>query len=163
MRDQEFAEYVERRSGSLRSGAFLLCGNWHDAEDLVQTALLRLYRVWDRVHGVDALDAYVRAIVVRAFLDEKRRPWRRERAMTALPETPDRPPDIEERLVVQAALATVPPGQRAVLVLRFWEDLSVEQTAAILGISVGTVKSQTQDGRATLRAALAGTGLRGRL
>ncbi|GAA4434416.1 SigE family RNA polymerase sigma factor [Actinokineospora soli] len=154
-RDGEFAAYFAARADAMRGTAFLLCGDWHRAEDLVQTAFVRLYRVWHRVSGRDRLDGYTRQIVVRVFLDESRRGFfRRERVTDAPPEGSGPAAGPEDRLVLMAALARVPARQRTVLVLRFWEDLSVEETAAAMGCSVGTVKSQTSRGLSALRAVL---------
>lgn len=154
-RDGEFAAYFAARADAMRGTAYLLCGDWHRAEDLVQTAFVRLYRVWNRMSRRDRLDAYTRRIVVRAFIDETRRGFFHRERVT------DQPADLavpqsgpEDRMVLMAALARVPARQRAALVLRFWEDLSLEETAAALGCSVGTVKSQTSRGLSALRALL---------
>ncbi|MFD2467763.1 SigE family RNA polymerase sigma factor [Amycolatopsis silviterrae] len=149
----EFVAYVAAASKSLRATAFVLCGDWHRADDLVQTTFLKLYRVWPRLVRRGELDAYVRRMVVRAFLNENRRKWRsREHLSGELPDVRTAPePDHAQRLAVRAALDGVPPKQRAVLVLRFWDDLSVEETAAALGCTAGTVKSQSARGLATLR------------
>lgn len=150
-----FTEYVERRATTMRSTAFLVCGDWHVAEDLVQTAFLKLFKVWDRARDMDELDAYTRQIVMRTFLDTRRRRWTAEVPSAELPERAVvGQPQVEDRLVMLAALETVPPRQRAVLVLRYWEDLSVEETARTLGVSPGTVKSQAADGLSRLRAAI---------
>ena len=155
-RDAAFAEYFAARSGAMRGTAYLLCGDWHRAEDLVQTAFTKLYTHWHRVARHEALDPYVRQVLIRTFIDDGRRGWwRRERPR----ETPiDRtaasaPPD--DRLDLLHALAGVPARQRAVLVLRYWEDMSVDETAAALGCSAGTVKSQAARGLATLRTLIA--------
>ncbi|WBB70777.1 SigE family RNA polymerase sigma factor [Micromonospora sp. WMMD812] len=154
-RDAAFAEYFAARSGAMRGTAYLLCGDWHRAEDLVQTAFTKLYLVWNRVSRHEVLDAYVRQILIRTFLDERRRGWwRRERVGGEDTERPTPPDSPENRLVLLQALAAVPPRQRAVLVLRYWEDLSVEETAALLGCSPGTVKSQAARGLDTLRGLL---------
>ena len=151
MRDG-FTDYVAGRSTSLRATAYLLCGDWHTAEDLTQTAFLKLYKVWDRVRGYEALDAYARRTLLRVYLDTRRRG--RELPAETVPERPVDAEPVAERLAMLAALATVPPRQRAVLVLRYWEDLSVEQTAELLGCSEGTVKSQASRGLEKLRDAL---------
>ncbi|WP_420119526.1 SigE family RNA polymerase sigma factor [Micromonospora sp.] len=157
-RDTAFAAYFAARSEAMRGTAYLLCGDWHRAEDLVQTAFTKLYLVWNRVSRHEVLDAYVRQILVRTFLDERRRGWwRRERVggeQTDRPAPPDSP---ENRLVLLQALAAVPPRQRAVLVLRYWEDQSVDEAAAVLGCSTGTVKSQSARGLETLRGLLSPT------
>jgi RNA polymerase sigma-70 factor (sigma-E family) len=152
-RDQAFAEYFAARSGAMRGTAYLLCGDWHRAEDLVQTAFTKLYLHWHRVQRHEALDPYVRRVLVRTYIDDGRRGWwRREHPR----ETPVDHPAVEhsadDRLMLIRALADVPPRQRAVLVLRYWEDQSVEDVAAMLSCSPGTVKSQAARGLETLRA-----------
>jgi RNA polymerase sigma-70 factor (sigma-E family) len=159
--DAEFTSYFAARSDAMRATAYLLCGDWHRAEDLVQTAFTKLYLAWNRVSRHDVLDGYVRQTLIRVYLDEHRRVrWRRER-ITEFPEraraaiTPvERAPAAEapeDRLVLLRALAELPPRQRAVLVLRYWEDLSVEETASLLECSTGTVKSQAARGLQLLR------------
>lgn len=152
-RDESFTDYFVSRSNAMRSTAYLLCGDWHRAEDLVQTAFVKLYRVWHRLGARERLDAYTRQILVRTFLDEARRGFFRREQPTAehheLGMTD--PGSVEDRMVLLRALLDVPPRQRAALVLRFWEDLSVEDTAKALNCSTGTVKSQTSRGLGTLR------------
>ncbi|GAA2633984.1 SigE family RNA polymerase sigma factor [Paractinoplanes durhamensis] len=150
-----FREFVRVRFDSLRTLAYLTCGDWQIAEDAVAGAMARLYLRWERVASPDA---YVRTMVVRAAVREKRRPWRRERsAGDLLPDVagPDLSGDVDERLRLRAALQKVPPRQRAVLVLRFLEGLSVDETAEVLGCRSGTVKSQCSRGLDTLRTVLA--------
>ena len=154
-RDAEFTAYVAARRSHLRRTAFLLCGDWHQAEDLVQTALAKLYVAWPRVRRDDSPEAYARKILVRVHLDETRRPWRRERPSAELPESPSRSGlGSEDRDALLAALGELPAGQRSAVVLRHWLGLSVEETAADLGCSTGTVKSQTARAVTRLRAAL---------
>ena len=153
-RDTAFAEYFAARSDAMRGTAYLLCGDWHRAEDLTQTALTKLYLAWHRGNRHEVLDAYVRQMLVRTFLDERRLSWWRrvrvtDRPLDGAPGTWDTEP--EERITLFAALAKVPARQRAVLILRYWEDLSVEETANLLGCSAGTVKSQSARGLQTLR------------
>jgi RNA polymerase sigma-70 factor (sigma-E family) len=155
--DDEFVAYYTARADHLRKTAFLLCGDWHLAEDLTQIAVTKLYRSWTRIERHDTLDQYARRVLLRAFLDERRRPWRRE--FSTIPEdpvldqtAPAASPD--EQLLLRTALLKIPKGRRAVLVLRYWADLSVEQVAQVLGCSTGTVKSQTARGLADLRAVL---------
>jgi RNA polymerase sigma-70 factor (sigma-E family) len=151
-RDAAFAEYFAARSDAMRRTAYLLCGDWYRAEDLVQIAFTKLYLAWNRVSRHEVLDAYVRQTLVRTFLDERRRGWWRRERTTDVPTDHALPPDApENRLLLLEALAAVPPRQRAVLILRYWEDLSVEATAAILGCSPGTVKSQSAKGLNHLR------------
>lgn len=151
--DGEFSRYFAARAGTLRSTAYLLCGDWHRAEDIIQAAFLKLYLAWPRLVRRDALDGYARRVVVQTFLHENRRLWRqREHVTGELPDLAAAPDvDVAQQMVIRAALAGVPPKQRAVLVLRFWDDLSVEDVAAALGCTTGTVKSQSARGLATLR------------
>jgi len=151
-RDVAFAEYFAARSGAMRGTAFLLCGDWHRAEDLVQTAFTKLYTHWNRVTRHESLDPYVRQVLIRTFIDDGRRGWwRRERPQETSIEREAAQASADDRLVLLQALAGVPPRQRAVLVLRYWEDMSVEETAVALGCSTGTVKSQAARGLDTLR------------
>ncbi len=155
--DGAFSRYVTARRDHVRRTAYLLCGDWHRAEDLTQIAFVKLYGAWDRVRDPRALDAYVRSCLVRAAIDESRRPWRRERAVEVLPEVPDSfdiSSVISDRALVQAALEQIPPGQRATLVLRYFEGLDVAAAAAALDCSEGNVKSQTARGLAALKKAL---------
>jgi RNA polymerase sigma-70 factor (sigma-E family) len=152
-RDEDFCAYASGRLPALRRTAFLLCGDWNQVDDVVQTTLLRLYVSWDRVARREAMDAYARTTVVRAVLEPRRRlSWRKERSTHPLPDVAaPESSSTEDRLVLLEGLRRISPGQRAVLVLRFWEDLDVEQTAAVMGCSTGTVKSQTAKGLAALR------------
>lgn len=157
--DTEFSEYVAARRTTLYRTAYLLCGDAHRAEDLVQTALTKAYTSWRRLDAVDEVDAYVRKIVVNAHLDDVRRPWRRRERSgldghDAAAEAGLAPEDSD---ALWTALRGLAPGQRRVVVLRHYWGLSVEETAADLGISPGTVKSQTSDALARLRDALATT------
>lgn len=159
--EQEFAEYFVARREAVRRTAFLLCGDWHRADDLAQTAFVALHRRWRKVRDKQALDAYVRRTVVRAVIDESRRPWRRERFVDEVPETPSGDGEIADSVATREALVAglrrVPPRQRAVLVLRFLEGLDVAAAAEALGCSEGTVKSQTSRGLEALREALGDT------
>ncbi|MEV0645026.1 SigE family RNA polymerase sigma factor [Phytomonospora sp. NPDC050363] len=149
--EAEFREFVAARREALLRTAYLVCGDWHRAEDAVQTSLVKLYGAWNRARS-PTIEAYARKIVVRTLIDEGRKGWfRRERSFAAPPREPHANPGNEDRLVALAALAALPTRQRAALVLRFWEDLSVEETARALRCSTGTVKSQTARGLATLR------------
>jgi RNA polymerase sigma-70 factor (sigma-E family) len=153
--DAEFSDHFARRADAMRFTAYLLCGNWSEAEDVMQAAFLKLYLAGPRLARRDGLDAYLRQIVVRTFLAERRRVrWRRERLTDSPPELPQTGPSSEVKIVLWQALGSVPARQRAVLVLRFWHDLSVEETAEALRCSVGTVKSQTNRGLAALRRRL---------
>ncbi|MFD3378496.1 MULTISPECIES: SigE family RNA polymerase sigma factor [unclassified Streptomyces] len=154
----DFDEFARSRQAQLRRTAYLLCGDWHLAEDLTQTALAKLYAAWRRVR-LDSPDGYARKVLFRTFVDEtrRRRWWERPRAYEFDVAAPARDPEL--RLTLLAALRQVPARSRAVLVLRFWEDQSVEATAAALGCSVGTVKSQTSRGLTALRRILGDTPL----
>jgi RNA polymerase sigma-70 factor (sigma-E family) len=154
--EEQFREYAAARMDDLRSLAFLTCGDWEAAEDAVSTALTKVYVQWTRV---TVPHRYACRVVINAAIDEKRRPWRRERA--APPDdldraTPDPADAIGERDRLRRALRQVPAGQRAILVLRYYGDFTVEEIAEMLGRSTGTIKSQTSRGLATLRQALGG-------
>lgn len=154
-RADEFAAYVDARRGYLRRAAYLVCGDWHTAEDLVQTALVKLYVAWPRIHTDGAEDAYARRIIVRAHLDEKRRPWRRETVgLAGHDQAAPEAFSVEDNDALLTALRALPQRQRATVVLRYWCGLSVEETADDLGCSTGTVKSQTARAMSNLRAAL---------
>jgi RNA polymerase sigma-70 factor (sigma-E family) len=136
--------------------AYALCGDWHRAEDLVQTAFVKLYVAWPRLREANAAEAYARRILVRSNVDESRRPWRRERpGLAGHDRAADGGPSYEERSALVEALQQLPAMQRKVVVLRHMLDLSVAQTAAELGISEGTVKSHTSRGMDALRSVLA--------
>lgn len=152
--DEEFYEYVSARMDRWRRSAYLMCQDWHVADDIVAVAVGRLYEHWPRARQAENIDAYAQRILTRSWLNEARRPWRRERPHEELPE----PEAVEaatqtavDRESLAVLLRSLPPRQRAVIVLRFYLDYSVEETAAILGISEGTVKSQAARGLATLR------------
>lgn len=155
-----FEEFVLAREQRWLRTARALTGDWHAGQDLVQTVLLTVYVDWPRVERAGNPDGYVHRCLVNAFLDTRRRPWRRERL--ARSERPTHPEPVvadpsgraDDQADLVAALRRLPPGQRAVLVLRFLEDLDVQQTAGVLGCSTGTVKSQTARGLAALRTHL---------
>ncbi|MEY9927414.1 RNA polymerase sigma-70 factor (sigma-E family) [Catenulispora sp. GP43] len=150
---EQFREYAVGAQPHLRRSAYLLCGDWHTAEDLVQTTFGRLFRSWPRVSRADSVDAYARTVLYRAFLDLKQKD-RTTVALDDIPEPASPADDAALRLAVRSALDTLPPRARAVVLLRFWEDLTVEQTADALGVSSGTVKSQTSRAIAILRQRL---------
>ncbi|HKE66448.1 MAG TPA: SigE family RNA polymerase sigma factor [Micromonosporaceae bacterium] len=150
--EQDYVDYVTARTPTLRRLGLRLCGDEATADDLIQQTITTLYVRWKRVSAVEHLDAYVRTMVVRAYLNEKRRPWSRVGRFASAPDTSSvDDPDVTERIVLHAALAKIPPRQRAVLVLRFLYDLPVDEVAEMLRCSAGTVKSQTSRGLATLR------------
>jgi RNA polymerase sigma-70 factor (sigma-E family) len=156
-RDTTYSEYVEFRLPALRRLALLLCQDPHRADDLVQQAVIKVYVHWAKASAANNTDAYVNAILVREFLHERRSGWvRRVRVTDQLPETPILTADRDDLMDLQSAVAALPPGQRAVLVLRYYCDLNIDQTAAALGCSTGTVKSQTAKAIAALRGRLDG-------
>ncbi|MBT1095674.1 SigE family RNA polymerase sigma factor [Streptomyces chartreusis] len=146
--------FVEGRRTALFRSAYLLCGNPDEAEDLVQTTLVKVVLGARRHSRLDNLDAYARRTLVNTFIAGRRRFWRREQAYGELPDMPERSVDSDTGVMVRAALAQLAPRQRAVLVLRYWEDLSVSDTAELLGMRESTVKSHTARGLAALRAAV---------
>ncbi|MGH3373773.1 MAG: SigE family RNA polymerase sigma factor [Actinoallomurus sp.] len=151
--DEEYTARVQDLLPRLRRTAYLLCSDWYRADDLVQSTITQLYVKWRRARTADNLDAYVRTMLIRQFLGEQRTGWRSRVSVTdSVPEAPELMPDLESGLDLRRALEAVPPRQRATLVLRFFCDLSVEQTAETLGCSAGNVKSQTSRGLTALRA-----------
>lgn len=150
-----FRDFVAARSPALVRTGWMLTGDEASAQDLVQTALVKTWSRWDQVRSKDAPEAYVRKVMLSTFLSWRRRRWTGERPTAVLPEQADGADEYaaaDLRAGVRAALATLPPRQRATLVLRFVEDRTEAQTAGLLGCSVGTVKSQTAKALASLRA-----------
>jgi RNA polymerase sigma-70 factor (sigma-E family) len=156
-REAEYTEYVIARRGHLHRAAYLLCGDAHRAEDLVQTTLVKLYLAWSKIRKDGNVEAFARRIMVNAYIDETRRPWRRRERLGLFTDDPSVLADdsVEVRDALVTALAELPPGQRKVVILRHYWGLSVEETARDLGISTGTVKSQTSAALKRLEAALA--------
>jgi RNA polymerase sigma-70 factor (sigma-E family) len=155
--EDEFTEFAAVTVRRLRRTAYLMCGDWHRAEDAAQDALVKVYRRWHRIDRGDALVGYAHRAVVTAVLDQARRPWRREHLDDPGDDAgpvPDVLTAVHDRAVVIQALAALAPGQRACVVLRHYADFSVDQTADILGIGAGAVKSQTSRGLARLRELL---------
>ena len=147
-----YEEYVAARWTQLYRTAYLLTANHADAEDLAQTALVKAYLSWAKVAGATSPDGYVRRILTNAFLSG-RRPLRvsRERLVDRAPDVEVAPPDNHDRLALWPHIVTLPPRQRAVIVLRYYEDLSEQQIADTLGCSTGTVKSTASDALKSLR------------
>jgi RNA polymerase sigma-70 factor (sigma-E family) len=154
LREVGFAGFVRENTPALLRTAYLLTGNAQLAEELVQDTLVRLYPKWDRVAAADVPLAYVRRSLTNGFINQQRRASRREVAYEEVPEHVD-PYDAVDRLVdrdqIWAGLRHVSERQRAALVLRFFEDMTDEQTAAALDCRVGTVRSLISRGLATLR------------
>lgn len=164
-------EYLTARLPWLRRVAFLLCQDWHRADDLVQSAVMRIFLNWSRVESAQSPDAYARTILINTFLAEQRSPWWRRVALPhprsgaeggvqdpdeflaglAAPSGPDR----EELLDLRRALLDLPPRQRAVVVLRYYCELSVEESSEVLSCAPGTIKSQTFRAIESLRRSLA--------
>jgi RNA polymerase sigma-70 factor (sigma-E family) len=158
-----FDDFVATRSPRLLRTAYLLTRDWSVAEDLLQASLARAWQAWSRIHGDP--EPYVRRIIVNAHASWWRRRWRREVLVGELPEeaTSDPQAGLEDRDRLWRALGRLPPRQRAVLVLRYFEDMSEAEVAATLDCSVGTVKSQASRALAKLRLdeALAPEGMLG--
>jgi RNA polymerase sigma-70 factor (sigma-E family) len=151
--DEEFAEFLAARFDKARRMAYAMCGDWTEAEELAQNGFVRLYSHWPRVAGQNP-DGYLRMILTRLFLDTKRRGRKREHLVAELPERAVRGDvSYDDRQPLVAALQLLPPRQRAVLVLRIVQDLSIEQAAQAMRCSQGTVKSQTARGLIALREA----------
>jgi RNA polymerase sigma-70 factor (sigma-E family) len=154
--EREFREYVHAHTASLHRTAYMLCGDWHTAQDLTQETLANAYRGWHRVRQADNTNAYVRRILV----NEARQRWRRRRnrAQVATATTEPHVPDSAEQIVGRAelfeALLRLPLRQRATVVLRYLDGLSERETATALGCSQGTVKSQTSRALNSLRTLL---------
>lgn len=154
-REPAFSAYVAARRATLFRTACLLCGDPHRAEDVVQDTLAKLYVSWPRVIRADNVEGYVRTMLVNSHYSDRRRPWRRESTSTTLVDLPlEHGMAPEDADAIWAAIRSLPPGQRKIVVLRHIWDRSVEETAADLGISPSTVKTQTRDALAALRRAL---------
>jgi RNA polymerase sigma-70 factor, ECF subfamily len=158
---EEFREFVAARSAALMRTAYLLTGDWATAEDLLQTALTKTYLAWRRLGTIEAVEPYARRVLVTTATSWWRRRWNQERPTGALPDSggPDGADERAQRDLMWRFVCTLPVRQRAVLVLRFYEDMTETDTARLLGISVGTVKSQGARALATLRRRLAEQGI----
>lgn len=161
--DDEYVEFAAYALHELWRTAYLLCGDWHRAEDAAQEALIRLYRRWPKVERREGLMPYARRALVRIVIDESRRPWRREVASRMLPEQPIAGgfTAVDDRMALIEALASLSAQRRACVVLRYYEQLSVRETAQALGCGEGSVKSQTSRGLGDLRRALGEVGVVG--
>lgn len=155
-----FSALVQSRGPALLRLAYLLTGHQQDAQDLLQTALSKAYAAWSRLQAPEAGESYIRTIMVREAARARRRHWdRRETLVADPPELPSPSRDEEGHpSEMWRALAELPPGQRAVIVLRYYEQLSEGEIAAVLGCSRGTVKSQASKGLAKLAERLQGNG-----
>lgn len=157
-RESAYVEFATTRRDQLRRIAYGMCGDWHLADDLTQTALVKLYVAWPRVVRQGSEDAYVRKILINAAIDAARRPSRRERPTDQLPEAvAPATVSAEDGFWLVEAMQTLPAQQRATVLLRHWLGLSVAETATELGISEGTVKSHCSRGLHSLRGQYAAT------
>jgi RNA polymerase sigma-70 factor (sigma-E family) len=152
--EDEFTEFAIARAGRLREIAFLMCGDWHQAQDLTQQTLTKVYVSWRRIRSRDNVDAYARRVLLRELLNERRLRRSSERPVADVPEAPAVSSDPDLRLTLLQALATIPAKRRAVIILRYWDDHSVERVAEIMQLSTSAVKSLTVRGLADVRAAL---------
>jgi RNA polymerase sigma-70 factor (sigma-E family) len=151
---EEFAQFVEARERALQRSAWLLTGDWGLAEDLVQTALARCWPRWGRIRRRDDPEIYVRRVMVNTWATWSRRRWWGERASATVPDSPvavDVAADLAVRMAVHTALGSLTARQRAVLVLRVFDDLSEAQVAQVLNCATGTVKSTMARALAKLR------------
>ncbi|MGH3715817.1 MAG: SigE family RNA polymerase sigma factor [Micromonosporaceae bacterium] len=142
--ERQFREFVAARSAALHRTAYLISGDWGLAEDLLQTALSKTYLAWHRIADKGAVEAYARRVLVNTATSWWRRRWRGEHPTEVLPEPSHRDSYVEqhaERDAIWQHVKALPPKQRAVLVLRYYEDLTEAETARLLNVSVGTVKS----------------------
>lgn len=160
--DERFAEFVAANQHRMRRSAFLMCGDQQLAYDATQEALIRIYVAWSRLSHGDGLPTYVRKTVFSCVMDLQRRQarWRRnEDRVPVVDRVGDGTEERAERDALLQVLQTLPPRQRACVVLRYFDDLSVADTAIVLGCSIGTVKSQTSHALTALRREFARRGL----
>ncbi|HYH74067.1 MAG TPA: SigE family RNA polymerase sigma factor [Nocardioides sp.] len=162
--DLDFASYVAARRPALLRWAWSVSGDPHTAEDLLQASLVRVLARWDSLRDRSAADAYVRRTITRQDVSRHREPWRRHEITTgSLPERPTTatPERVAHSTDLWSLVQVLPAQQRAAVALRYYEELSVAETAAVLGCSTGTVKSNTSRGLAALRRLAADTALAG--
>ncbi len=148
-----FSEYVENRSHALLRTAYLMVGDHQLAQDLLQEALIKTFMAWPRLRDHERVDAYVRRTIVTTSISWRRRRSFHERPSELLPEAPaaDQVESLATHQVLIGHLAGLPPRQRAAIVLRYYEDLSVAQTAEVMGCSPGAVKTHVSIGLGKLR------------
>jgi RNA polymerase sigma-70 factor (sigma-E family) len=152
-RDDEFVEFARTQAVGLRRTAYLMCRDWHLAQDLTQTSLAKLYLAWGRLDWLDSPLAYAKKVLLRSFLDHQRRRGSHEVAVEAVPETAEES-DPALRLTLLDALAQLPARDRAIVVLRYWEDYSIDTVADVVGVSTAVVKSQSMRSLTKLRQML---------
>lgn len=153
--ERDYEEYVRSCRGNLLRTAWMLTGNWTAAEDVTQTALTSLWKHWSRLGHVDSVEAYAQRVLINAFISARRRGWVREDPSDTVPDVPAPSNEVviaEQRLVLTRALSRLPARQRAAVVMRYFGDLTEQQTADALNCSLGTVKSQVARALDKLRA-----------
>ena len=150
----DFEEFARARTPQLYRTAWLLTGDRHHAEDLVQETLAKMFRAWRGLQRIDNPPAYAQTVLARTFISQRRRRSWSEQPVSSMPELADRPGDPALRISLQNALAELAPLDRAVLVLRFFEDRSVEQVALDLGKNAGAIRTRTSRALDRLRAVL---------
>jgi RNA polymerase sigma-70 factor (sigma-E family) len=151
---EEFTEFATARAARLREIAYLMCGDWHQAQDLTQQTLAKVYVAWRRIHARENVDAYARQVMLRELLTEKRLRRSTERPVADIADRSTVADQTDLRLTLLEALGTLAPNRRAVIVLRYWDDHSVERAAEIMQISGSAVKSLTVRALADLREVL---------
>jgi RNA polymerase sigma-70 factor (sigma-E family) len=154
--ETEYREFASARATQLFRLAFLMCGNWHEAEDLVQTTLASLFVAWNRVRRRNSMDTYARRVLVNAFISQRRLKRSSEMPIAQIAEVRAPAVDADLRLTLVAALRTLPPRSRAVVVLRYLEDHSIESVAELMDVTPAAVKSLNTRGLAQLRELLSG-------
>lgn len=160
--DEEFLAFVEASLQDLRRTAYLLCGDWHRADDATQAGLIKVYVNWPKLDRTYSLWSYARRAVVTAVIDDGRRMWRRREEMTGeLPEVAadDLTVGVDDRMLLREALAALPARQRAVVVLRYVDDLDIAATAFVLNCPPGTVTSAAERALAAMKKFLVARGL----
>jgi RNA polymerase sigma-70 factor (sigma-E family) len=155
-RDEEFTAFVAASAPRLRRIAYLMCRDWHLAQDLTQITLAKMYASWGRIRRSTNLQAYSRRVLMNAVFDQKKRRSDSEIVLAELPEPPEQLPGstTDLHVTLMRALATLPVRDQAIVVLRHWEDQSVETVAGILGVSASVVKMQNARALSRLRALL---------
>jgi RNA polymerase sigma-70 factor (sigma-E family) len=154
-RDEDFAEFVAAATPRLRRTAYLMCRDWHLAQDLTQLTLAKMYASWSRVRRADNLEAYSRRVLMNAVFDHRKRRSGTEVVLADLPDRPGQPAVTTElHITLMRALATLPVRDQAIVVLRHWEDRSVDTVAEILDVSPSVVKMQSLRSLARLRELL---------
>ena len=152
-RDEEFIEFAAAHAAGLRRTAYLMCRDWHLAQDLTQTTLAKLYVAWGRLDWLDNPAAYAKKTLLRTYLDHQRRRGSHETVIESVPDRGvDDSPDL--RLTLLDALGRLSARDRAIVVLRYWEDLSIETVAELVGVTVSVVKTQSMRSLTKLREML---------